>query len=54
MDLDRLRASVDAYGRFRAARRDLRAAAQHMLALVDQLEQARCVPANTFQIPPSR
>ena len=54
MDLDRLRASVDAYAQFRDARRDLRAAAQHMLALVDQLEHARCVPVNTFQIPPSR
>lgn len=54
IDLDRLRASVDAYGRFRAARRDLRAATQQMLALVDQLERARCVALDAFEYPHPR
>ena len=49
VDHDRLRAGVDAYGRFRAARRQLRAASRHLLALVDELEQARCVPWETCQ-----
>lgn len=54
VDHDRLRASVDAYGRFRAARRELRAASQQLLALVDELERARCVGLQAFQHPQSQ
>jgi len=45
----RLRAGVAAYGQFRLARQELRAASRQLLALVDQLEQARTVGLETLK-----
>lgn len=49
VDPRRLRAGVAAYGTFRAARQELRAASRQLLALVDELEQARTVSLETLK-----
>lgn len=49
VDPVRLRAGVAAYGEFRAARQQLRAASQQLLSLVDELEQARTIALETLK-----
>lgn len=51
VDPRRLQAGVAAYGKFRAARQELRAASRQLLALVDELEQARTVALETLERP---